>query len=406
MAYESILDGSASRTTSPSPDQSGIDSAFSSRRIGGDRVCFPASNRSENSHYVCWRSIWVDTLDYLTLDYETSHRRRTRRSLFAMVGAYCSSGRASGLRHFACVLGDLTMTTRKLLAVSGATGFIGRNLVNTLLAEGREVRALVRRPGEYDVKVDARRADVLDQRSLFIALGGVHTAYYLVHSMRSKGRDFAETDRLGAENFLKAAENAGVRRIIYLGGLGEPGPSLSEHLRSRAEVGRILQSGQVQTTVLRAAIIIGPGSASWDMLRQLADRLPVMTTPRWVETRCQPIALRDVLGYLIGCAEAEGTAGETFDIGGPDVLTYRQMLMQVAELLGKHARIYGIPILSPRLSSYWVDLVTDVPSSIARPLIDGLRSEVICRDDRIKSLVPLKLTSFREAVSLALSGRI
>jgi hypothetical protein len=172
MAYESILDGSASRTTSSSVGQSGIDSAFSSRRTGGDRVCFPASNRSEKPHYACWHSIWVDTLDYLTVDYETNHRRRTRRSPFAMVGAYCSSGRASGLRHFACVLGDFTMTTRKLLAVSGATGFIGRNLVNTLLAEGREVRALVRRPGEYDVKVDARRADVLNQRSLFIALGG------------------------------------------------------------------------------------------------------------------------------------------------------------------------------------------------------------------------------------------
>jgi uncharacterized protein YbjT (DUF2867 family) len=298
------------------------------------------------------------------------------------------------------------MTTQKLLAVTGATGFIGRNLVNSLLAQGREVRALVRHPEGYDVHVDARRADVLDQTSLLMALEDVHTAYYLVHSMKSKGRDFAETDRLGAENFLRAAESSGVKRIIYLGGLGEAGPGLSEHLRSRAEVGRILQSGQVQTTVLRAAIIIGPGSASWDMLKQLADRLPVMTTPRWVETRCQPIALRDVLGYLIGCAEAEGTAGETFDIGGPDVITYRQMLMQVAELLGKHVRIYGIPILSPRLSSYWVDLVTDVPSSIARPLIDGLRSEVICRDDRIKSLVPLKLTSFREAVSLALNGKI
>jgi len=323
-----------------------------------------------------------------------------------MVGAYCSFGRAPFLRHFACVSGDFTMTTRKLLAVTGATGFIGRNLVNSLLAEGLEVRALVRHPEEYDVQLDARRADVLDLRSLSIALEGVHTAYYLVHSMKSKGRDFAETDRLGAENFLKAAESASIRRIIYLGGLGEAGPDLSEHLRSRAEVGRILQSGHVQATVLRAAIIIGPGSASWDMLRQLADRLPVMTTPRWVETRCQPIALRDVLGYLIGCAEAEVTAGGTFDIGGPDILTYRQMLMQVAEALGKHVRIYGIPVLSPRLSSYWVDLVTDVPSSIARPLIDGLRSEVICRDDRIKSLVPIHLTHFRDAVSLALDGKI
>jgi uncharacterized protein YbjT (DUF2867 family) len=298
------------------------------------------------------------------------------------------------------------MTTRKLLAVTGATGFIGRNLVNSLLAEGREVRALVRHPEEYDVKVEARRADVLDRASLLSALEGVHTAYYLVHSMKNKGRDFAETDRLGAENFLRAAESSDVKRIIYLGGLGEASSDLSEHLKSRAEVGRILQSGQVWTTVLRAAIIIGAGSASWDMLRQLVNRLPVMTTPRWVETRCQPIALRDVLGYLKGCAEAELTASGTFDIGGPDVLTYRQMMMQVAEVLGKHVRIYGIPVLSPRLSSYWVDLVTDVPSSIARPLIDGLRSEVICRDDRIKSLVPIHLTPFRDAVSLALDGKV
>jgi uncharacterized protein YbjT (DUF2867 family) len=323
-----------------------------------------------------------------------------------MVDACCCLGGTSFLRYFACVFGDFTMTTRKLLAVTGATGFIGRNLVNSLLAEGREVRALVRHPEEYDVKVEARRADVLDRASLLSALEGVHTAYYLVHSMKNKGRDFAETDRLGAENFLRAAESSDVKRIIYLGGLGETSSDLSEHLKSRAEVGRILQSGQVWTTVLRAAIIIGAGSASWDMLRQLVNRLPVMTTPRWVETRCQPIALRDVLGYLKGCAEAELTASGTFDIGGPDVLTYRQMMMQVAEVLGKHVRIYGIPVLSPRLSSYWVDLVTDVPSSIARPLIDGLRSEVICRDDRIKSLVPIHLTPFRDAVSLALDGKV
>jgi uncharacterized protein YbjT (DUF2867 family) len=224
--------------------------------------------------------------------------------------------------------------------------------------------------------------------------------------MKNMGREFAQMDREGAANFLKAAESSGVQRIIYLGGLGEMGPELSEHLKSRAEVGRILQSGQIRTTILRAAIIVGPGSASWEMLRQLADRLPVMTTPRWVETRCQPIALRDVLEYLVGCAEEEATAGGTFDIGGPDILTYRQMMTQVAELLGKRVRIYGIPILSPRLSSYWVDLVTDVPSNVARPLIDGLRSEVICRDDKIKSLIPLNLTPFREAVSLALKGAI
>jgi uncharacterized protein YbjT (DUF2867 family) len=296
--------------------------------------------------------------------------------------------------------------TEELLAVTGATGFIGSNLVKSLLAKRRKVRALVRRPQEYSGAVDVRRIDILDKASLPAALEGVHAAFYLVHSMKNKGREFAQMDREGAENFLNAAEKSGVQRIIYLGGLGEMGSELSEHLKSRAEVGRILQSGRIETTVLRAAIIVGPGSASWEMLRQLTERLPIMTTPRWVETRCQPIALRDVLGYLVGCAEIEATAGGTFDIGGLDILTYRQMMIQVAELLGKRVRIYGIPILSPRLSSYWVDLVTDVPSNVARPLIDGLRSEVICRDDKIKSLIPLDLISFREAVSLALKGAI
>jgi len=296
--------------------------------------------------------------------------------------------------------------TEELLAVTGATGFIGSNLVKGLLAKGRKVRALVRRPQDYSGAVDARRIDILDKASLPAALEGVHTAFYLVHSMKNKSREFAQMDRRGAENFLNAAEKSGVQRIIYLGGLGEMGSELSEHLKSRAEVGRILQSGRIETTVLRAAIIVGPGSASWEMLRQLTERLPIMTTPRWVETRCQPIALRDVLRYLVGCAEVEATAGGTFDIGGPDILTYRQMMTQVAELLGKRVRIYGIPILSPRLSSYWVDFVTDVPSNVARPLIDGLRSEVVCRDDKIKSLIPLDLTPFREAVSLALKGTI
>ena len=297
--------------------------------------------------------------------------------------------------------------TDRLLAVTGATGFIGRHLVNSLLTKGHDVCALVRQPQNYKIEgVEAKRADIFDAESLENALDGVHTAYYLVHSMKNKGREFAQMDREGAENFLNAAESSGVQRIIYLGGLGETGPELSEHLKSRAEVGRILQSGRIRTTVLRAAIILGPGSASWEMLRQLVERLPVMTTPRWVETRCQPIALRDVLGYLVGCAEVDATAGGTYDIGGPDILTYRQMMTEVAEILGKHVRIYGIPILSPRLSSYWVDLVTDVPSSVARPLIDGLRSEVICRDDRIKSLIPMNLTPFREAVSLALKGTI
>ena len=294
----------------------------------------------------------------------------------------------------------------KLIAVTGATGFIGRNLVHRLLAKGHSVRALVRRPQEWDLSVDARKIDVFDQATLPLALEGVDTAYYLIHSMKRRNRDFPQMDRAGAENFLHAAESSGVKHIIYLGGLGESSQQLSEHLKSRAEVGTILQSGRIPTTILRAAIIVGPGSASWEMLRQLVDRLPIMITPRWVETRCQPIALRDVLGYLVGCAEVNATAGGVFDIGSPDILTYRQMMLEVASILGKRIRIYGVPILSPRLSSYWVDLVTDVPSSIARPLIDGLRSEVVCHDNRIKSLIPMDLTSFHDAILLALEGAI
>jgi len=285
--------------------------------------------------------------------------------------------------------------------VTGATGFIGSHLIECLLAKGSYTVALVRHPEGYSVHgVHVRRADIFDPESMSSALQGIDTAYYLVHSMKSKGREFARMDRDGAKNFLDAAESSGVRRIIYLGGLGETGSGLSEHLKSRIEVGRILQSGRIPTTVLRAAIIIGPGSASWEMLRQLVERLPIMTTPRWVETKCQPIALRDVLRYLIGCGEQDATLGGTFDIGGPDILTYRQMMMKVAELLGKRVRIYGIPILSPRLSSYWVDLVTDAPSNVARPLIDGLRNEVICRDNKVKSLIPIDLTPFQKAVEL------
>ncbi|HXZ90025.1 MAG TPA: NAD(P)H-binding protein [Candidatus Dormibacteraeota bacterium] len=296
---------------------------------------------------------------------------------------------------------------QRIFGVTGATGFIGCHLINSLLAKSSHTVALVRHPENYRVQgVQVRRADIFDPESLSNALQGVDTVYYLVHSMKSKGREFARMDLEGAKNFLDAAESSGVRRIIYLGGLGETGSGLSEHLKSRAEVGRILQSGRIPTTVLRAAIIIGAGSASWEMLRQLVERLPIMTTPKWVETKCQPISLRDVLKYLVACGDVGATVGETFDIGGPDILTYRQMMMKVAELLGKRVRIYGIPILSPRLSSYWVDLVTDVPSNVARPLIEGLRNEVTCRDDKIKALIPIDLTSFPKAVELAIHGTV
>ncbi len=296
--------------------------------------------------------------------------------------------------------------TRPLIAVTGATGFIGRHLVAALPEKDYRVRALVRRPQGFAVPgVETLPADLLQPETLPAALEEVDVAYYLVHSMMA-GAAFAERDRRAAANFLDAAERARVKRIIYLGGLGEMGPELSKHLRSRAEVGKLLASGDIPTTTLRAAIIMGYGGASWEMLRQLVERLPLMITPLWVDVRSQPIALRDVLGYLTGCLEVDETAGEAFDIGGPDILTYREMMLTLADILGKHRYIFGIPVLTPRLSSYWVDLVTDVPSRVARPLIDGLKNEVVCGDQRIQDLVPLHLTLYREAVELALQGRV
>jgi uncharacterized protein YbjT (DUF2867 family) len=295
----------------------------------------------------------------------------------------------------------------ELIAVTGASGFIGGHLVRHLRDREYKVRALVRNPDAVQLDgVEVERINLTDISDLTNNLRNIDTAYYLIHSMKDANKSFAEQDRHAAENFAKASEKAGVKRIIYLGGLGEMGEFLSEHLKSRTEVGKILQSGTVPTTVLRAAIILGPGSASWQMLRQLVERLPLMITPRWVETKCQPIALRDVLGYLHGCLNAPQTAADTFDIGGPDVLTYRQMMLGLADVLGKRRWIYGIPVLTPKLSSYWVDLVTDVPSSIARPLIDGLKNEVVCRDNRIKTYVPLTLTSYREAIALAVNEQV
>jgi uncharacterized protein YbjT (DUF2867 family) len=295
----------------------------------------------------------------------------------------------------------------ELIAVTGASGFVGSHVVNYLRDREYRVRALVRNPDALQLNgVEVERINLTDISDLTSNLRNVGTAYYLIHSMKDTNRSFADHDREAAENFAQASERAGVKRIIYLGGLGEMGQSLSEHLKSRTEVGQILQSGTVPTTVLRAAIILGPGGASWQMLRQLVERLPVMITPRWVETKCQPIALRDVLGYLQGCLNVPQTVADTFDIGGPDVLTYRQMMLELADVLKKRRWIYGIPVLTPKLSSYWVDLVTEVPSSIARPLIDGLKNEVICRDNRIKTYVPLTLTPYREAVTLAVNEQV
>lgn len=287
--------------------------------------------------------------------------------------------------------------------VTGAGGFVGRRLVGQLAGSGMRVRCLARRSLVLPPGVELVVGDLLEPLTLPPAFEGIDTAYYLVHSMGGGRGGFEERDRLAARYFVQAAEDAGVRRVIYLGGLGEQAEVLSEHLRSRREVADILLSGRFATTFLRAAVIIGAGGASFEMIRALVKKLPLMITPRWVDTRCQPIAIADVIGYLSGCCAVEGTAGGIFDIGGPEVLTYREMMEQFAALMGRKLWIIPVPVLTPKLSSYWVGLMTPVKPSISMPLIEGLANEVICHDDRIRSLVPLKLTPYVEAVKIALA---
>lgn len=298
--------------------------------------------------------------------------------------------------------------------LTGATGFIGGRLLPALDAAGFGVRCLVR-PGEKLVvrqplarQPEVATADLLDPASLPAALAGMDAAYYLVHSMggRTIGEidAFAERDRQAATNFLAAAESAGLARIVYLGGLGETGDKLSHHLASRIEVARILQSGpSVRTTVLRAAVIIGAGGASFELLRYLIERLPVMTVPRWISTRCQPIAVDDVIAYLVGCLQTPATAGLSLDIGGPEITTYRGMMQTYARVRGLRRLIIPVPVLTPRLSAWWINLVTPVPAGVVFPLVEGLKNEVICRDNRIRDLVPMPLTPMEGAICTALT---
>lgn len=287
--------------------------------------------------------------------------------------------------------------------VTGATGFVGRRLVAALQAN-HDVIAAVRNADRYDPPegVEVVEADFQDPP---ISLPEADAAYYLVHSMGAGG-DFEARDRLAARTFVDAVDNAGIERVIYLGGLGDERDSLSKHLRSRREVEQILASGDAELTTLRAAIIIGEGSASFELIAQLADRLPVMVTPRWVRTECQPIFVDDVIEYLVGVLEAPETAGETYEIGGPEVLTYQDILRRTAQLQsGKEPVIIPVPVLSPRLSAGWLWLVTDVNLSVARPLLEGLHNTVVVTDDRIESVVDVDPTPFDEAVREALGKR-
>lgn len=295
--------------------------------------------------------------------------------------------------------------------IAGATGFVGRALASRLRTQGRQVRALVRAPARAGALrlagVETFPGDLVSGRGLDEALRGVPVAYYLVHSMGSAGpgSPFAEMDRTAARNFVGAASRAGLDRIIYVGGLGDEAPLRSEHLESRREVGRILQSGRPSLTTLRAAIIVGPGGSSFEMLVQLVEKLPVMICPRWVNSRCQPIALPDLVRYLAGCLEQKATVGQAYDVGGPDVLRYRDMMEQVGHLLGRHPRLIIVPWLTPSLSSHWVGFITEVPAAVARPLVEGMSTEVVCRENRIKEVLPGPLQTFAEAVAGALGGR-
>ena len=285
-------------------------------------------------------------------------------------------------------------------AVLGATGFVGRALVPALAQQG-EVVSISRRTNAPELPgVRAVAADLTDAGSTRGMLEGVDVAYHLVHSLGA--RNFSELDRRAAANVAAEAQRAGVTQIVYLGGLGDDRPDLSTHLRSRLETATVLSSGSVPVTTLQAAVVIGRGSAAFETIVALVDRLPVMIAPRWISTPTQPIALTDMVRYLAGVAGRTQALGESFDVGGPEVLTYGEMIRRIAQLRGKRRLILEVPVLTPRLSSYWLHLVTPVGASVARPLVEGMRNPTIMRDHRIQRLLPFPLTSFSDAARDAL----
>jgi len=300
-------------------------------------------------------------------------------------------------------------STSPRVAVVGATGYVGGRLIPELLNRGVPVRALARTPAKLEGRtffgnplLTIARADVFEPDTLMPALTGIHDAYYLVHSLGG-GADFDERDAQAARTFGRACAEAGVQRIIYLSGLGrEDDPTLSEHLRSRHRTGAALREAGVPVVELRAAIIIGSGSASFDIVHDLVRKLPIMVTPLWVNTLCEPIAIRDVVEYLIGALGLPSGMDDTFEIGGGEVMTYRRMLQLCGDELGRRPHIVGVPVLTPRLSSWWLHLVTSVDFTVAQPLVEGLRSDVVCTDTRICDLIPLERTPYREALHRAL----
>ncbi len=291
--------------------------------------------------------------------------------------------------------------------VTGASGYIGGRLVPALLAEGHSVRCMSRNPAKLSGQpwfddIEAVRADALDRPSLDSAMEGCDAAFYLIHSMGGEAADFDERDRQAAQNFATAAADAALERIVYLGGLGT-GNGLSKHLSSRHEVGRTLASGPIAVTELRAAVIIGSGSVSFEMMRHLTEVLPVMVTPTWVRTRCQPIAITDVLKILIAAIEVPGGESHIWEIGGPDQLTYQDMMRVYAEVAGLPRRvIIPVPVLSPWLSKHWIGLVTPLPAGVAKPLVASLKNEVTVAENSIAETLTGGLTGYRESVRMAL----
>jgi len=292
---------------------------------------------------------------------------------------------------------------RHTVLVAGASGFVGRRLCPALEEAGHRVVAMTRRPETYDGPGDAVFGDVHDPATLAGALEGCDIAYYLVHSLASA--DFERLDAEAATAFGRAAAKAGVQRIVYLGGLGDDDDELSPHLRSRREVERLLGDAGVPVTTLRAGIVIGHEGLSWEMTRQLVERLPLMVTPRWVSTRTQPVALDDVVRYLVGVLDVPETEGRAFEVGGDEVLRYADMMRRVAAIEDRPLLLLPVPLLSPKLSSHWLSLITDVDTAAGKSLVDSMVNEVVVDDDEIHRLIPFERTSFDDAVRQALAER-
>ena len=300
------------------------------------------------------------------------------------------------------------------ILVTGSTGFIGSRIVKRLLAERKyTIRCMTRDPAYvYDLFgitgniVEVVKADASNYSDLVKALTGVDVAFYLIHSMEGSSKqwkDFSKRDRIAAENFAKAATLTGTKRIIYLSGLIDPDQKdLSAHMRSRSEVGEILRTSTADVTIFHAAVILGQGGGSFQMLQYLVERLPIMICPRWVLTKSQPISVDDVVTYLIDSIEIKETSNRDFDIGGPEILSYLDMMKRYSNILNKSLNVIIIPFLTPRLSSYWIDLITPVKASLARPLIDSLKHQAIVREDEIKKLIPIRLKTFDESVKTAM----